>query len=87
MGKSLFDLSCLHPQVSLSSVRSPEVPRVDEAPLQDRRQAQRGRPHSDHPRRFRNHSGFGIISTINSCFTLLHVLLYFLFKAVIVVTF
>jgi len=48
----------LRPQASLSAVRSSEVLGVDAAPLEDHRQAERGRRHSDHPRRFRHHPGF-----------------------------
>jgi hypothetical protein len=49
---------CLRPQASLSTVRSSEVLGVDAAPLEDHRQAERGRRHSDHPRGFRHHPGF-----------------------------
>jgi hypothetical protein len=48
----------LRPQASLSAVRSSEVLGVDAASLEDHRQAERGRRHSDHPRRFRHHPGF-----------------------------
>ena len=44
-------------QASLSTLRPPEVPGVDAPPLQDVRQAERGRSRANHPHRFCRCSG------------------------------